>query len=101
MTNEEKKTAILTVVAHIPKGQVASYKQVANAAGLINGARLVGKVMSQLPSGSAIPWQRVVNSQRKISFPLNSEKYREQKQLLMCEGVEFSGEKIKSNFFGF
>lgn len=99
MTNEEKKIAILTVVANIPKGKVASYKQVATAAGIINGARMVGKVMGSLPDGSTIPWHRVINSQRKISFAQNSEKYYQQRQKLAGEGVEFLGERIKLEFF--
>ncbi len=94
MTQEEKVQAILLVVASIPSGQVCTYGKVAEMASLKGHARLVGTVMKKLPTGSRIPWFRVINSQGKISFPENSEKYQQQKSLLEQEGIVFKGTKV-------
>lgn len=94
MTQEEKVQAILLVVASIPSGKVCTYGKIAEMASLNGHARLVGTVMKKLPTGSRIPWFRVINSQGKISFPENSEKYQQQKSLLEQEGIVFKGTKV-------
>jgi methylated-DNA-protein-cysteine methyltransferase-like protein len=47
-----------------------------------------------MPDDSVIPWHRVVNSQGKISFPAGSDKYQEQRQKLLLEGVSFKNGKV-------
>ena len=68
MSNHELAQMILSVIIQIPKGKVASYGQVAKFAGLPKHARLVGRVLGQLPEDHNIPWYRVVNSQGRISL---------------------------------
>ena len=58
---------ICATVDSIPKGCVATYGQVAEEAGLPRRARLVGRVLAQLPAGSELPWHRVVNAAGQIS----------------------------------
>lgn len=82
------------IVHTIPRGKVTSYGVIAKLAGLPRGARLIGRILSQLPEGSALPWHRVVNSQGRISFPPGSEQYREQRERLITEGVAFRGDRI-------
>ncbi|MFY8352430.1 MGMT family protein [Pseudoalteromonas sp. SSM20] len=94
MTNDEKRDAILLVISSIPKGQVATYGSVAEMASLKGHARFVGSILKNLPSGSTIPWFRVINSQGKISFPENGEKFCEQKNRLESEGILFKNNKI-------
>lgn len=89
-----KETVIYTIIANIPKGSVASYGQVAALAGYPNNARLVGRLLKEMPKDSVIPWHRVVNSQGKISFPEGSDKYQEQRQKLLLEGVNFNNNKV-------
>ena len=96
MNNQQR---VWQVVSQIPVGFVASYGQVAEQAGLPGAARFVGQVLRQLPRSSQLPWQRVVNSQRKISFPAESPAYRRQKQRLLDEGVVFEGERIAAQHF--
>lgn len=72
------------MVASIPKGQVASYGQIAALAGLPGRARFVGRVLSQLPADSKLPWHRVVNAAGQIAQRAGSGK---QKQRLEAEGV--------------
>jgi len=66
---------------------VATYGQVADLAGLPRGARLVGRTMSQLPSGSKLPWFRVLNARGELSFPKNTKSWRRQRDKLKDDGV--------------
>jgi len=81
---------VFTVIAAIPPGGVASYSDVAKLAGCHNRARWVGRLLSQLPSGSKLPWWRVVNSQGRITCP-NSALAREK---LKLEGVPVNDSRI-------
>ncbi|MBH0088288.1 MGMT family protein [Pseudoalteromonas sp. NSLLW218] len=90
----DKETLIYTVIAGIPIGKVASYGQVAALAGYPQNSRLVGRLLKMMPNDSVIPWHRVVNSQGKISFPEGSEKYQEQRENLLSEGVLFKNDKV-------
>lgn len=92
--NIDKETLIYTIIANIPSGFVASYGQVATLAGYPQNSRLVGRLLKQMPDDSVIPWHRVVNSQGKISFPAGSDKYQEQRQKLLLEGVSFKNDKV-------
>lgn len=83
----EEWLAIWAAVQAIPRGRVASYGQVAAAAGLPGRARMVGKVLSGLPPASRVPWQRVVNARGEISLPGRSGE--QQRRLLRAEGVAF------------
>ena len=78
---------ILATVDAIPRGRVASYGQIARAAGLPRRARLVGRVLSELPKGSGLPWHRVVNAAGHISRRGDGSSEREQRRRLRREGV--------------
>lgn len=94
-----KEDKIYTVMANIPFGCVASYGQVAAMAGLASNARLVGRLLKLMPNDSTIPWHRVVNSQGKISFPIGSNKYQEQRQKLLLEGIAFKNERVNMRVY--
>ncbi|MCF7517832.1 MULTISPECIES: MGMT family protein [Pseudoalteromonas] len=94
MQQATKEELIFTIIASIPSGKVASYGQVATLAGYPQNARLVGRLLKEMPSDSIIPWHRVVNSQGKISFPEGTSKHLEQRQKLISEGVSFNKAKI-------
>ena len=79
--------SIYSVVRRIPPGRVASYGQVAAEAGLTNAARQVGYALHALPTGSSVPWHRVVNAQGAIS--LRDHHALTQRMLLTREGVRF------------
>jgi methylated-DNA-protein-cysteine methyltransferase related protein len=78
------------VVFMIPHGSVATYGQIAALAGLPGGARRVGRILSQLPGGSRIPWHRVVNASGGISLPEGSRGYARQRSRLEKEGIAFN-----------
>jgi methylated-DNA-protein-cysteine methyltransferase-like protein len=79
---------VWAVVHRIPRGRVATYKQVAQHAALPGptGARQVGYALAALAEGSRIPWHRVVNAAGRVS-PRESSAL--QRELLEAEGVCF------------
>lgn len=87
---EQRSAAILAVVARVPRGCVTTYGSVAARAGLPRQARLVGKVLASLPTGTPIPWQRVVAAGGRIAFPEGSPSRARQVRLLRAEGVDAS-----------
>lgn len=91
---------VWSIVHGIPRGKVMSYGAVAKLAGLPRGARLIGRILAQLPEGSALPWHRVVNSRGEISFPAGSAQFREQRERLLQEGIVFRNDKIDVKKFG-
>lgn len=74
----------------IPAGQVASYGMIAS---LIPGvtARMVGYALAATVSGAEtpknLPWQRVINSQGRLSIPGGADR---QRTLLEAEGISFT-----------
>ena len=78
---------LYAVVRRVPRGRVATYGQVAQFAGIVNGARQVGYALHALPEHSAVPWHRVVNVRGAIS--LRGGGSATQRILLEREGVRF------------
>jgi len=97
--DETSRQRVWQIVAAIPAGKVASYGQVAELAELPRQARAVGRMMSQLPKGTKLPWHRVINAQGRISFPIDSDGYNRQRERLEAEGVEFTGERINLKIY--
>ena len=96
---ETRKTAerrVFTIIANIPEGRVASYGQIARIAGIPNHARLVGKIMSQLPPNTSLPWHRVVSSRGRINHPAAN---RQQKRL-EGEGIKLANGRISLRLYG-
>ncbi len=95
-----RRARIYQTVARIPHGRVASYGQVARAAGMPRAARMVGQALHKLPPGSELPWHRVINARGGISFAAGSERWRRQKELLESEGVVFLNGRVDLEQFG-
>ncbi len=79
---------IYALVRQIPAGRVSSYGRIAGCAGTT--ARTVGFALAALPHGSDVPWQRVINSQGKVSPRTGSEGNILQRDLLEMEGIIFN-----------
>jgi methylated-DNA-protein-cysteine methyltransferase-like protein len=95
MATAEPATAdarIRAVVSALPPGCVATYGEVAALAGLPGRARLVGRVLAALPTGSPVPWQRVVAAGGRIA--LAGAAGREQRRRLAAEGVTLRGGRV-------
>ena len=80
--------SIYILVRQIPAGKVSSYGRIAKIIGTT--ARTVGFAMAALPPGSDVPWQRVINSQGKVSRRTDGEGNILQQDLLELEGVKFN-----------
>jgi methylated-DNA-protein-cysteine methyltransferase-like protein len=81
---------VMKLLKQIPRGQVATYGQIAALAGKPHGARGVGWILNSSAEAYDLPWQRVINSKGKISFSKRTAEYREQKKLLIKEKIRFS-----------
>jgi methylated-DNA-protein-cysteine methyltransferase-like protein len=84
---------ILETVMRIPEGRVATYGQVAAAAGLPGRARLVGRALKGLGEDSLVPWHRVLGAGGRISIPSDGAAGL-QRGLLEDEGVTFRAERV-------
>jgi methylated-DNA-protein-cysteine methyltransferase-like protein len=80
---------IYAAVARIPRGRVATYGEVAAAAGLPGRARQVGYALHALPAGRPVPWHRVVNARGEVSPRAEPRFETIQRKLLEREGVAF------------
>jgi len=81
--------AVRRAVERIPYGSVATYGDIAAAAGRPRAARAVGRILQNLPEGSGVPWWRVVNSAGTSSLPQLAGQL--QRTLLRQEGVALRG----------
>lgn len=88
---EGRNERVWAVVSSIPRGCVATYRQVAALAGIEGptGARQAGYALAALPRGTPVPWHRVVNARGTISPRGRSGAEHEQRDRLALEGVEF------------
>jgi len=79
--------SIYNLVCQIPLGYVTTYGQIARLVSCT--ARTVGFAMAALPAGNDVPWQRVINSQGKVSPRTDGEGNILQRDLLEAEGLQF------------
>ena len=76
----------------IPPGRVASYGQVARAAGFPGTARQVVWALRGAPPSAGLPWHRVLGAGGKILLP--GPAGLEQRLRLQAEGVRFAGARV-------
>ncbi|MDH3687731.1 MAG: MGMT family protein [Myxococcales bacterium] len=81
--------SIYAAVRRVPKGRVATYGQIATAAGLPGRARQVGYALHALPTGSDVPWQRILNARGEVSDRSVPGVESIQRAILEAEGVVF------------
>ena len=77
---------ILRAIRAIPEGCVASYGELATRAGLPGRARLVGRILAEMPD-EKLPWHRVLRSDGRLAFAPGSRSFREQVRRLAREGI--------------
>jgi methylated-DNA-protein-cysteine methyltransferase-like protein len=88
--SEERDAAMRRVIRSIPKGKVATYAQVAAAAGYPLYHRQVVQLLRK--SGDSLPWQRVLGAGGQIR--LRRDMAHEQRMRLEMEGVRFRGKRV-------
>ena len=84
-------TDIRKTVCRIPRGKVATYGEVASAAGYAGSARQVAWALRNAED-KGIPWHRVLGSGGRILLP--GEAGYLQRRLLDLEGVRFVGVRV-------
>lgn len=96
--NAEFRDAVYQIVGAIPAGRVASYGQVARQAGWPRHARFVGRLMSTLPAGSALPWHRVIRGDGGLPLA-GTPSGQVQLRRLAEEGVAVVGNRVPKRCF--
>jgi methylated-DNA-protein-cysteine methyltransferase-like protein len=89
--NAQRDAAFRKIIRQIPRGKVATYGQVAAAAGYPLYHRHVARLLRNEPPGR-LPWHRVVGAGGEIK--LRYEAAMEQRMRLEQEGVRFRGKRI-------
>jgi len=91
---QTRRAAIYLVMAQIPPGKVVSYGELAAMAGLGRAARWVGRVMSQLPDDTSLPWHRVIAAGGRLSLPAGTSARHEQRMRLRAEGLTTINDRV-------
>lgn len=94
---------VYKLVKKVPKGKVTSYGRIAALLGKPRAARAVGYALNALSKTQeqTVPWQRVINSQGKISFRGDTGRSILQKKILEKEGIKFSAsETVDLDLYG-
>ena len=92
MTRSEiRDEAFAETIRSIPRGKVASYGQVAAAAGYPRYHRAVARLLKTMIPGQ-LPWHRVLGAGGVIK--LRGTAAAEQKLRLKMEGVTFDGRRV-------
>lgn len=87
---------VWAIVRRIPRGKVATYGAVAEAAGFPGASRQVVWALRQ--AKTPLPWHRVVGAGGKIRLP--GEAGMEQRLRLAGEKVKFEGNRIDLTRYG-
>ena len=92
------RDAVCQIVAAIPPGAVSSYGAVARQAGFPRHARFVGRLMSQLPKDTRLPWHRVLRGDGRIALA-GTPAGEQQIQRLLDENVTVLGDRVPRQHF--
>lgn len=101
LVTDSPSKRIYEAVKKIPRGQVATYAQIAELAGNKKMARAVGNALRHNPNPGEIPCHRVVNGKGELSgaFAFGGEDI--QAKLLEEEGVEIENGKVDLKKYGY
>ena len=94
MPGKSAAEKIFAVIRAVPRGQIASYGEIARRAGLPGRARLVASVLSS-NDDHELPWHRILRSDGRIAFPPDHASFAEQMQRLRAEGVTIENGRVQ------
>lgn len=97
----EFQSRVLEMASKIPRGRVATYKELARAIGKPKAWRGVANALAKNPHPIRVPCHRVIKSNGEIGgYILGTERKVE---LLAAEGIEIRGKKVnlKKHMFRF
>lgn len=80
---------VIDTVRVIPKGKVATYKQIAELCGKPHASRGVAWILNSCSKKYKLPWQRVLSSRGCISFKHGTRNFLLQRAILRAEGIQF------------
>jgi len=83
---------VYTQTRKIPKGKVATYKQIAQAIGCLQAARAVGNALNKNPYAPQVPCHRVIRSDGRVGGFAGGAKRKI--AMLKKEGIVIKGGKI-------
>ena len=99
LISDSPSKRIYEAVKRIPKGYVATYAQVAEAAGDRKMARAVGNALHKNPDPSTIPCHRVVNAKGELAGEYAFGGAWKQAEILRSEGVEVHDGRVDMDRF--
>lgn len=79
---------VIAVIKSVPRGRIATYRDIALYAGYPRAARQVAWILHIMSDKKNLPWHRIVNHRQQISLPPCGG-YEEQRAMLFAEGVSF------------
>ena len=91
---------IYEAVKKIPKGKVATYRQIAKMAGNERMSRAVGNALHKNPEPDKIPCYKVVNSKGELAREFVFGGRDVQAKLLEADGIEVVNNKVDLNKYG-
>lgn len=100
LISDSPSKRIYEAVKHIPYGHVATYAQVAEAAGDRNMARAVGNALHKNPAPEHIPCFRVVNAKGELAGEFAFGGPGAQAKLLEAEGIEVKDGRVDLGKYG-
>jgi methylated-DNA-protein-cysteine methyltransferase-like protein len=84
----ETTQRIIGALQAVPRGRVSCYRDIAQAAGLPNGARQVVRVLHSMSEKYHLPWHRIIRANGFIALEGSGREL--QIALLRAEGVRVS-----------
>jgi methylated-DNA-protein-cysteine methyltransferase-like protein len=84
----ESTRRIIEALRAVPRGKVSSYRDIARAAGLPQGARQVVRVLHAMSESYRLPWHRIIRADGSVA--LEGPGRELQITLLRAEGIRVS-----------
>ena len=100
LVSDSPTKRIYEAVKKIPRGQVATYGQIAELAGDKKMARAVGNALHKNPDPLHIPCYRVVNSKGELAGEFAFGGAGKQAELLMADGIEVVNGRVDLKKYG-
>lgn len=99
MIKQTLENKIFEITKEIPRGKVASYKQIALKVKDKNYSRLVGRIIATNKNWPEVPCHRIVYASGKIGNWSLKGGTKRKKDLLKSEGIVIKNNRVLKEFF--
>ncbi len=99
MIKQTLENKIFEIIKEIPRGKVASYKQIALKVKDKNYSRLVGRIIATNKNWPEVPCHRIVYASGKIGNWSLKGGAKRKKDLLKSEGIVIKNNRVLKEFF--